>query len=222
MYPVDFALKQNGWRLLAAGALSLLLHLALLLGIPVTPGGGVPQAGFRIHARLEPRAIEPQTRQALLTPAEKSDPPAREMTRREPAATAAEPAREPRPAAAAPAAEPVAGIELPFDRDPTYYPARQLDIYPRLLAPIRLEYPERAAVQRLDGELLLLLLIDEFGVVNEARAVESQPPGYFEEAALAVLRAARFSPAQKLGLAVKSRVLLQVSYHYGDGAGAVR
>ena len=75
---------------------------------------------------------------------------------------------------------------------------------------------------KVDGRLLVLLLIDEFGVVNDASIVESQPPGYFEEAALAVFRAARFSPAQKQGHAVKSRVLLQVKYLYGDSVGALR
>ena len=68
----------------------------------------------------------------------------------------------------------------------------------------------------------MLLLIDEFGGVNEASVVESQPEGYFEDAALAVFRAARFSPAQKQGRAVKSRVLLQVKYLYGQSSGAMR
>lgn len=217
------ALKQSWSRLLVACTLSLLLHLALLLGIPVNPTGGVPQVASPIYARLEPAANrEPQPREATLTPAEKTGAPVREDVRPEPAATKAEPKREPRQAATEPASAPIAGIEIPLSRDPTYYPARQLDVYPQLLAPIKLDYPDRAAAQRLDGNLLLLLLIDEFGIVNEASVVEAQPEGYFEEAALSVFRATRFSPAQKQGRPVKSRVLLQVSYRVGDGAGAVR
>ncbi len=219
---VDSILKQNGSRLLVACSLSLLLHLVLLLGIPVYPGGGVPRVASPIYARLEPAASEPQPRQAALTPAEKTGVPVREDDRPKPAAITAEPVRESRQAVTAPASAPVAGIEIPLNRDPTYYPARQLDVYPRLLAPLKLDYPERAVAQRVDGNLLLLLLIDEFGVVNEASVVESQPDGYFEAAALAVFRATRFAPAQKQGQPVKSRVLLQVSYRYGDGAGAVR
>ena len=69
---------------------------------------------------------------------------------------------------------------------------------------------------------MVLLLIDEFGVVNDASIVEAEPPGYFEEAALAVFRAARFSPAQKQGKPVKSRALLQVNYIYGESQAAVR
>jgi len=215
-------LKQNGSRLLVACSLSLLLHLVLLLGIPVYPGGGVPQVALPIYVRLEPAASVSQPRQGTLTPAEKTGVPVREDDRPKPAAITAEPARESRPAVTAPASAPIAGIEIPLNRDPTYYAARQLDVYPQLLAPIKLAYPERAAAQRLDGNLLLQLLIDEFGIVNEVSVVESQPDGHFEEAALPVFRATRFSPAQKQGHPVKSRVLLQVRYRYGDGEGAVR
>lgn len=220
---VDSALKQNWSRPLVACSLSLLLHLALLLGIPVNPTGGVPRVVHPIYARLEPASnSEPQPREAALTPAEETGAPVREDARPEPAATKAKPKREPKRAATEPASAPIAGIELPLSRDPTYYPARQLDVYPQPLEPIKLIYPDRAAAQRLDGNLLLLLLIDELGVVNEASVVEARPEGYFEEAALSVFRATRFSPAQKQGHPVKSRVLLQVNYVYGDSAGSIR
>ncbi len=218
---VDSARKQNWSRLLVACTLSLLLHLALLLGIPVYPTGGVPQVVHLIYARLEP-ASESPPREVTLIPAEKTGVPVREDIRPEPAATKAEPKRVSRQSATEPAPAPIAGIGLPSSRDPTYYPAKQLDVYPQPLTPINLGYPDRAAAQRLDGNLLLLLLIDEFGVVNEASVVEAQPQGYFDEAALSVFRATRFSPAQKQGHPVKSRVLLQVRYSYGDSAGAVR
>ena len=117
---------------------------------------------------------------------------------------------------------PTRGIEVPFIRDPTYYPAKQLDVYPQPLTAIKLDYPESAASARVDGRVVVLLLIDEFGMVNEASIVEAQPEGYFEDAALAVFRAARFAPGQKQGRAVKSRVLLQVKYLYGQSAGAMR
>ncbi len=219
----DPALKQNGARLLLACSLSLLLHLALLLAIPVSPNGGVPQIFSPIYARLEPAANSvPPLREATLALAEKSGVPVRGDASPAPAATKAEPQRESSQAATEPASAPVPGIEIPLSRDPTYYPARQLDVYPQLLAPVKLDYPDRAVAQNLDGKLLLLLLIDEYGVVNEASVVEAQPEGYFEAAALLVFRATRFSPAQKQGLPVKSRVLLQVGYRHGDGAGALR
>ncbi len=88
---------------------------------------------------------------------------------------------------------------MPFIRDPTYYPAKQLDVYPQPLTQIQLDYPASAASAKVDGRLSVLLLIDEFGVVNDASIVEAQPAGYFEEAALAVFRAARFHAGAKTG-----------------------
>ncbi|MDB5808590.1 MAG: hypothetical protein JWN94_712 [Betaproteobacteria bacterium] len=208
-------------RLIKAVALSFLLHLALLVGLPVNPTGGEPQRISTITARLEPVAAERESLRAdpvAVNPldsspaAEKTPKPAEARTESKP-----EPAR-----AKEPAPSPSGGIEVPFIRDPTYYPARQLDVYPQPLSAIKLDYPESAASAKVDGRVLVLLLIDEFGMVNDASVVESQPEGYFEEAALAVFRAARFSPAQKLGHAVKSRVLLQVKYLYGQSAGAMR
>ena len=208
-------------RLLLASVLSLLLHLALLLGIEVSPAGGGRGGASMLFARLEPAqdstsaanlAQSVATENAVSSPADKLSQPAAERV---------ETRSKPQPALASSSAA-SGGIDLPFSRDPTYYPARQLDIYPLPLTQLKLDYPAAAADARADGRLLVLLLIDEFGVVKDASIVEAEPQGYFEEAALAVLRAARFSPAQKQGKPVKSRALLQVKYIYGENQAAVR
>src|SRR3954464_6902573 len=49
---------QAWMRLIKAVALSLLLHLALLVGLPVNPTGGEPQRVSTITARLEPVAAD--------------------------------------------------------------------------------------------------------------------------------------------------------------------
>jgi periplasmic protein TonB len=214
-------LKQNWSRVLVACLLSLLLHLALLLGVPVNPTGGVPNPAATIYARLEPAAnSEPQ--EAAPTPTEKTGAPAREYVKPKPSVTKVEPKRESKPVATELPASPSDDTGLRLTPDATYYPAKQLDVYPQPLTPIKLNYPDTAAAERIDGRLLLLLLIDEFGVVNEVSVVEAQPEGHFEEAALPVFRATRFLPAQKQGRPVKSRVLLQVNYIYGDSEGTVR
>ena len=219
--PVDPVATQAWLRLLKAAVLSFLLHLALLVGIPVNPTGGVPQLVSTITARLEPTAPASDAVAEILATVPDSAPAPAAENLQKPAEAKAEPRTEPA-RAREPASSPSAGIEVPFIRDPTYYPAKQLDVYPQPLAAIRLDYPESAANAKVDGRLVVLLLIDEFGVVNEASVVESQPEGYFEDAALAVFRAARFLPAQKQGRAVKSRVMLQVKYLYGQSAGAMR
>jgi protein TonB len=214
------AVSAQAWsRLLKACALSILLHVMLLVGIPVNPTGGARQAVATITARLEPAAADS-------VPAAES---AAFITDPVPAARNPQKSTDPKtetkfapPRVKDAAASSSGGIEVPFLRDPTYYPAKQLDVYPQPLTQIRLDYPDSAASAKVDGRVSVLLLIDEFGVVNDASVVEAQPPGYFEDAALAVFRAARFSPAQKQGHAVKSRVLLQVKYLYGQSAAATR
>ena len=75
---------------------------------------------------------------------------------------------------------------------------------------------DAAVAQRINGRVQLLLLIDEFGIVNEASVAEAQPAGIFDDAATQAFRVARFVPAQKQGNHVKSRVLLRVNFLCGD------
>ena len=219
----DPATTRAWMRLIKAFALSFALHFLLLVVLPVNPTGGVPQSISTMTARLEPARAEPVSEPVAIDPVATREvtpapPPAKPATA---AAVKPDTSNEP-PRSKEVAASPSGGIEVPFIRDPTYYPSKQLDVYPQPLDAIRLDYPESAASARVDGRLMVLLLIDEFGLVNDASIVEAQPPGYFEEAALAVFRAARFAPGQKQGHAVKSRVLLQVKYLYGQSAGAMR
>jgi len=211
-------------RLLAACGLSFLFHLAVLTGIPVNPTGGTPQVVSTISARLEEASAEPESAVPEAVPAtEAADkveamPEVPRKAQEPPRTTAAQPT----PAARAPASSPSSGLEIPLIRDPTYYPARQLDVYPQPLAPIQPKCPHDAIVDRVNGRVQLLLLIDEFGMVNEVSIAESQPPGQFDEAAATAFREAHFSAAQKQGYPVKSRVLLRVSFICSESAAAGR
>ena len=211
-------------------ALSLALHFLLLVYVSVRPTGSASGVAATIYARLERATPEPA--------ADGHPPPDARLIPAETVAVAPARTVESQPLAPQPRVEAEAGPEpnpidppssssaiyfdLPLIRDPTYYPAKQLDVYPQPLTAIKLDYPDSAAAERIDGRVLMLLLIDEFGVVNEASVVEAHPEGYFEESTLSVFRAARFSPAQKQGHAVKSRVLLQVRFVFGENEGAVR
>jgi protein TonB len=93
-----------------------------------------------------------------------------------------------------------------------------VDVHPSPQQPVRPEYPDEAGMQGVAGNITLLLLIDERGVVREASVMEANPEGYFEESALGAFRAARFAPAQKNGRAVKSRVLIRVTYELGSAS----
>ena len=208
-------MRQSVARLLGACALSLMLHAALL-GVPVHGPGSAASRASAIEARLAPAVDREPLRETVAIA--KTDTPARQHPEHESPVATAKPQVELQQPVAAPPSAPAIGVELPAHRDPTYYPARQLDIYPQPLAPIRLTYPDGAAGERVGGRLVLWLMIDEFGAVDDATVVQAEPASLFEADALATLRAVRFAPAQKRGLPVKSRVLLEVNYGAHEGA----
>jgi protein TonB len=108
----------------------------------------------------------------------------------------------PRPASTGPA-------EIP---NPSYYAARELDVYPALLTALDLHYRDSAWAADVKGRVLLLVRIDANGIVEDVSVVEAEPAGYFEEQARRALASARFRPALKDGRAVKSRVEVEVNY----------
>lgn len=96
--------------------------------------------------------------------------------------------------------------------DSTYYAARQLDSYPELVTALDLKFPANVDLAVSAGHVLLLVLIDAQGRVNDASVVEAAPPGVFEDAATHALLSARFKPAVKDGRAVRSRLVVHVTY----------
>ena len=107
-------------------------------------------------------------------------------------------------------------VDVPLITDPTWYQARQLDVFPRALSAVRPAYPELGTQAPLNGEVTLELLIDESGQVHAADVVRAVPEGYFEGAAVAAFREARFVPGQKDGHAVRSRVVVKVMFSPDD------
>jgi len=96
---------------------------------------------------------------------------------------------------------------LPQAADPSYYTARDLDSYPRPLAPFRIN---RAAGDGA-GEVRLEILIDEHGIVRDMTIAGPAAPARVEEELRAALAATRFLPARKDGRAVRSRIVLSIS-----------
>jgi hypothetical protein len=207
--PLDADPKQAWTRLGVACALSIALHCALLLGVPVNPTGGVPNVSSMIEARLETSAVETVAETALpdhTAPAEAmAIPPLTEdpLAAPEPRKADAQPESKP---AAPPPSSPSAGIEVPLIRDPTYYTAKEL--FPFLPTPLAesKEYME-AGVARLNVSVRVLLLIDEFGIVKDASVLEAHPPEH-AEAVRSLFSALRFSPGLIHGRAVKARVVI--------------
>lgn len=197
-------------------AVSLALHLALIFGVQVrmsTLDGGarrimevrierVAEEAVAKISTVPPRKIEENTVVAEATPHH-------EVAPSKPADSMASAVTE-APVSSLPV------LEVPLLEDPIYYPAKQLDVHPAALNPIKPVYPEKGVELGVDGKVILLLLIDEVGAVKEASVVEADPEGIFEESSLAAFRNARFAPAKKNGRAVKSRVLIRVSYELNE------
>lgn len=204
-----------GRFVLVLGA-SLALHLALILGVQIK---AVEQASG-IHTVMEVRVERPartESKAALsasLPGGTAVQAAATEAVHSEKEAPS-QSAKPALPDAESPAS-PLPALEVPLIEDPTYYPAKQVDVHPTALNLVKPEYPAKGVEQGVEGKVVLLLLIDEAGVVKEVSVVEADPEGIFEESALAAFRNARFAPAQKSGRAVKSRVLIRVTYELND------
>jgi protein TonB len=205
-------------RLALAVLVSAALHASLIFGVAVRRPGAA-SASEPILARIqavpdaaarqpEPRPLEKPERRVAQLPARASA-----AAESRPAATDASSGPDPiiQRAPQAPT-EALPPVEMPLFVDSTWYPAAQLDIFPTALAPVRPAYPHAAAAADLAGEVMLLLLIDETGRVHECTVVDAQPAGTFEEAALEAFRAARFTPGQRDGRNVRSRLLVKVVF----------
>jgi hypothetical protein len=95
-------------------------------------------------------------------------------------------------------------------RDPTYYSALNLDVYPK--ATTMLDLGALLADRYATGRVRATVLIDESGLVNDVRAIEAIAPDV-EQLAREMLLHARFTPARKDGRIVKAQ--LRVSLDYG-------
>lgn len=198
-------------RFVLALAASLVLHLAVVFGVQVKAAQPMERARAAIEVRVE-GASQPKIKPMQLV-ASAADTAEKKLE--EPKPSEEKPALQPHaPAEPAPTILPT--LEIPLLEDPTWYPAKQVDVHPTALSLIKPAYPNRAAEQGVEGNVVLLLLIDEAGVVKEATVAEANPEGIFEESALAAFHEARFAPAQKNGRAVKSRVLIRVTYELND------
>ncbi|TCV84685.1 energy transducer TonB [Sulfurirhabdus autotrophica] len=221
-------------RIALALVLSLVVHLGIIYGIKVKPGGANMPRQVVIEARLE--GVKPHAKPAPVLLKEVVEIKKEAVVKEKPMPTV-EPLKqaktepEPQPAIAPPQklssdaseqkqsdsmlSEQKSGLpalDIPLMEDPTFYPAKQLDEQPKPLQSISPEYPEDASAANIEGEVTLLILIDERGVVKDVSVVDAIPEGYFEESAIAAFRNARFAPAKREGREVKSRFMVRVRY----------
>jgi protein TonB len=200
-------------RMAWALALSVALHAGAILGIGGRAGAVPAPKAPVLSARLValPASPSPVPRSGsrwLAVPAAGSGAAVFPAVTEPPQAVAPGPAPEASPPPAP------APIELPASElpDSTHYGVNELDVYPRLGARLAPAYPSSALGERLAGKVTLQVLIDERGRVTEASVVDAQPAGVFDEPAREAFLHAAFSPAERGGRAVRSRILVDVEF----------
>lgn len=89
-------------------------------------------------------------------------------------------------------------------------PLREVDLAPRLLRQVRPTYPHEAFVKKVEGTVVLEIVIDERGRVSRARVVRSVP--LLDAAAVDAVLQWTFVPAQKRGRPVATIAVAPVSF----------
>lgn len=74
---------------------------------------------------------------------------------------------------------------------------------PQLTASSELQYPAEAKASGIEGNVVVRYDITEAGEIADAEVLFADPPGVFDEAALALVRSFRFRPAMSKGVAVR-------------------
>ena len=125
------------------------------------------------------------------------------------AVVAAAPLPRPEPLAARPppAAQPAAPALPPA---PAYLLGANLDVGPQPIGDIEPEYPESANLQ--EGKVVVRVLINEAGSVDNVAVVRSAPAGLFDPSALEAFAKAQFSPGRAGGVPVKSQITVEVHF----------
>lgn len=197
-------MQQPSRRLIIGVAASAAVHVAVVLGITPAPAP-VPflePPPLTIELRRDAPA-EAATSLVHDSAVERSAPPTAPLVSVVSRARAASGRPDPAPMR----------LELPYDR---YYKSSELDVRALPINEVHLVYPKTAYEMRLRGRVVVRMFINEHGTIDTLAVVEADPPGVFEDHALAAARALTFTPAIKDGHAVKSQKLIEVAFNPYD------
>jgi TonB family protein len=93
-----------------------------------------------------------------------------------------------------------------------YYRAAELDARPQIKTRVMPAFPAVADLQGISGTVVINVFISEIGKVDDITVSRAEPAGIFEESAITALRVAEFTPAIKNRKAVKSLVVLEITF----------
>jgi protein TonB len=87
-----------------------------------------------------------------------------------------------------------------------------VDSKPKVLSRSKVRYPEMARKNKITGHVLLRFYLDEKGSIFRLQVIKAEPPGIFEDAALASVKQWQFAPAMKDGRPVPFWVELPMPF----------
>jgi protein TonB len=180
-------------------ALSVSVHLMLMLAVRPVTVAYVPLQPLRV----EIRDVTPAADAASVTAAQSDFST--------PLAAAPAAAEMDKPDSREQAQDPVSGPDFGLATD-RYYASSEVDVRAEPVGDMPLVYPRLAYQQRVAGKVVVSILINQRGSVDDVTIVKAEPPGVFEEAALSAAHVLKFSPALRTGRVVKSKKLVEVNF----------
>jgi TonB family protein len=177
------------WMLLG----SALLHLVLIFGLKpdarVAHKASVPPVVFRIH--LE-RDVSTTERLATTSEADQHHSLAEE--------------------AGLPPNEVLALVPVNPQVLPKFYKARELDVLPKPVGEVPLQYPSTISDVLRSGTVRMEIFIDDDGEVLSLNVIGATLPGVFDQAAMDAFKHQLFEPGLIDGKPVKSHIKLTVGF----------
>lgn len=96
-----------------------------------------------------------------------------------------------------------------------FVPSSRLSTLPSVVAQVDPGYSPEATRERIEGQVILRVKIDENGVVTEVRVVKGLGYG-LDERAVAALKKTRFKPARAEGRAVATEISYTLNFYLQD------
>ncbi len=93
---------------------------------------------------------------------------------------------------------------------PSYLQLKEVDRRPAPITRIEPVYPPEAG--QAEGRVVVRLLINEDGGIDKIEIVSADPPGLFEQATMDAFGSARYQPALKSNVRVKSQITFEIRF----------
>lgn len=110
---------------------------------------------------------------------------------------------------------PQANDDLLGDTSNAVMTSDSVDQKPRPLKRAPLQYPARAKAKEIEGYVILSILVNKQGQVEQVRVLESEPQDTFEEVAIRNIKKWKFEPAKYKGDPVKIWINQPIKFDLG-------